>query len=406
MTTPAAPRLKLRYEDFGAIVALDEPPALVHIDPQLTQVLGYPPSPRWRAPRGHLSAPTEVHLMLTNRCPAACPRCYTDATPDGAEPAEAELIEVVDRLADFGVFHLALGGGESLLHAGLFRVAAHARARGMVPNLTTSGLGLTPALAEACRVFGRVNVSLDGIGAAYVSSRGYDGAAVALRALERLRAAGVPAGINLVVTRDTFDTLAQTVDAATAAGADEVELLRLKPGGRGLDDGYPVHALDEERARALMPTLVALQQRHPTVAFKVDCSFTPMLCAADPDLDLLKRFGVYGCEAGHVLTAVKADLQATPCSFVPTPVGTVAELVDTWDTSPLLNRWRRYHLDEAPAPCQTCTYRSVCKGGCKAVTQRALGTWFAPDPECPRVLAHGRGEAFVPVTVPPLGAAP
>jgi radical SAM protein with 4Fe4S-binding SPASM domain len=182
-----------------------------------------------------------------------------------------------------------------------------------------------------------------------------------------------------------------------AAGADEVELLRLKPGGRGLADGYAEHALDEDRARALMPALVALQRAHPAVAFKVDCSFTPMLCAAEPDLDLLQRFAVYGCEAGHVLTAVKADLQATPCSFVPEPVGTVGDLVRVWDTDPSLQRWRRYHLDEAPQPCADCPYRSVCKGGCKAVTQRVEGTWFAPDPECPRVLAHRRGTPFVPV---------
>ena len=42
--------MKLRYEDFGAIVALDEPPALVHVDQELTLSLGYPPSPRWGGP--------------------------------------------------------------------------------------------------------------------------------------------------------------------------------------------------------------------------------------------------------------------------------------------------------------------------------------------------------------------
>ncbi|MCA9547665.1 MAG: radical SAM protein, partial [Myxococcales bacterium] len=155
--------MRLRHEDFGAIVALEEPPALIHVDHALVAWLGHPPSPFADAPLGHLSAPTEVHLMVTNRCPAACPGCYTAATPDGDEPGEAELLDAVDRLAGLGVFHLALGGGESLLHPALFRVAAHARARGLVPNLTTSGLGLTPALAQACRVFGQVNVSLDGL---------------------------------------------------------------------------------------------------------------------------------------------------------------------------------------------------------------------------------------------------
>lgn len=392
MTEP----LRLRIEDFGAIVALDDPPALVQVDRALAQQLGASQD-AWQRLRGHLSAPMEVHLMLTNRCPAACPRCYTDATPDGPEAEEAALYEVVDALAAQGVFHLALGGGESMTHPALFRVAAYARRKGLVPNLTTSGLGLTAQRAEDCRIFGRVNVSLDGVGVTYRLSRGYDGAEIALRALRRLRAADVPAGVNVVLTRASFDQLEVTVAAAVEAGADEIELLRLKPGGRGLDDGYAQHALDEARARALMPKLARLQKHWPGVAFKIDCSLTPFLCAADPDPQLLQRFGVLGCEAGHALSAVTAELEATPCSFVPEPVADARDFGAVWDDHPQLTRWRRYHLDEAEAPCSHCTYREICKGGCKAVSQRVEGDWFRPDPECPRVLAHRRGEAFVPV---------
>lgn len=390
--------MKLRYEDFGAIVALDEPPMLVHVDAALVRSLGYPPSPRWAAPRGHLSAPTEVHLMTTNRCPAGCPGCYTGATPAGAERPTAEVMTALDRLAAMGVFHVALGGGEAMLRPDLFAIAAHARSVGLVPNLTTSGIGLTAALAARCRVFGRVNVSLDGVGPVYARSRGYDGSGVALRALKLLSEAGVACGVNYVLGRQTFDALPETLACIAEAGADEVELLRFKPAGRGAAV-YAEHCLTEAQGRALMPLLRRLAAEHPAVTLKVDCSFVPFLCAADPPIEQLERFGVYGCEAGHALAAITAELRATPCSFVEADLGDAGALAERWDDHPELLRWRHHHR-QAPAPCADCPYRTVCKGGCRVVAQHVEGDAFAPDPECPRVLAHRRGVPFEPVVLP------
>jgi radical SAM protein with 4Fe4S-binding SPASM domain len=389
--------MRLRYEDFGAIAALDDPPALVQLDRALVTELGYPASPLWGQPHGHLSAPTEVHLMVTNRCAVACPGCYTEAGPEGAELDEAALRGIVERLAEAQVFHLALGGGESLLHAALFRVAAYARALGVVPNLTTSGLGLTPAVAEACQVFGQVNVSLDGLDAVYARSRGYDGAPVALRALERLSAAGVPAGVNCILDRHTWHAAEAVVAAVAERGGNQVEFLRYKPAGRGTA-GYADRALTEAQGRQMAPMLLALGAAHPSVEIKIDCSLVPFLCAADPAPEALTALGVLGCEAGHALAAVTAEGAALPCSFVHTPVGDVAHLMDHWHTDPTLEAWRTYP-ERAPAPCAQCRYRAICKGGCKVVTQHLEGRWFAPDPECPRVRAHRRGERFVPTVM-------
>ncbi len=390
--------MKLRYEDFGAIIALDDPPALVHVDHDMVAALGYAPSPLRDRPLGHLSAPTEVHLLTTERCPAGCPSCYVDATMRSPEPDTAALRDVLERLASFGVFHVAMGGGESLLRDDLFELAAYARELGMTPNLTTSGIGLTDELAARCTVFGQVNTSFDGVGEIYRASRGYDGAEIALRALRRLRDAGVPCGVNTVVSRSTFEHLVQTVAAAAEAGAEEVELLRFKPTGRGALT-WLAERLTEAQGRALMPTVLELQRRHPDVTMKIDCSFVPMLCAAEPDPEALAALGVIGCEAGNVMAAVRADLQATACSFVDEPIGDVAALVDGWRTDPELIRWRGY-ADAPPEPCASCRYRTLCRGGCKAVTRRVDGTWFGPDPDCPRVAAYRRGEPFVPVELP------
>src|SRR4051794_10682564 len=112
-----------RFERFGGIVQLERPRALVFVDRDRAKKLGHEASPLWEAPAPEpwhepvLSAPLEAHLQLTNRCTAGCQGCYTGATPEGAahELDEAGWRRAIDALAELGVFHLALGGGESAL---------------------------------------------------------------------------------------------------------------------------------------------------------------------------------------------------------------------------------------------------------------------------------------------------
>src|SRR5437764_3852173 len=197
--------VRARAERFGGIVELASPRALLHVDQEMMRELGYPESPLWDLPEGALSAPREVHVVLSRKCAAGCKGCYVDATPEGAAISYAEACRILDGLAGMGVFHVALGGGEALELDYLFAVAEHARAVGITPNLTTSGLGLDESAAEKCKVFGQINVSVDGVGKAYEAARGFDGYRHAERALRLLRAVKREVGVNCVVSRSSFD---------------------------------------------------------------------------------------------------------------------------------------------------------------------------------------------------------
>lgn len=378
--------MRFRAEHFGGIVALDDPPALAWVDHALAAELGHPVDDGFRSATPWLRAPTEAHLMITNRCPAACPGCYTGATPESDDASTDDWRHVLDALSGMGVFHVALGGGESLLRPDLFEIAAYARERGLVPNLTTSGIGMNAELAARCRVFGQVNVSLDGVGAAYVASRGYDGTDRALRALRLLADAGVEAGVNFVLSEVTWDHLEPTIEAVEGVGGNEVEILRFKPAGRGREV-YERYRLSPGHRDALLPTLLELGARHPEVTLKVDCSLVPFVCAGDPPPEALERFGIFGCEAAHALSAVTHDLRAIPCSFLPDHGVDVDTFAGEWDREPTLRQFRDHHRD-APQPCAGCAYRTLCKGGCRAVAAHVTGDAFAPDPECPRVIRH------------------
>src|SRR5947209_6410039 len=149
--------MRARFERFGGIVEIDRPRALLHVDREMMRELGHGESPLWDEPdEGVLSAPTEVHVVLSRRCAAGCRGCYVDATPEGAALSYQEACGILDELAGMGVFHIALGGGEALELDYLFAVAAYAREKGITPNLTTSGLGLDERAAQRCAVFGQI----------------------------------------------------------------------------------------------------------------------------------------------------------------------------------------------------------------------------------------------------------
>ncbi len=371
----------VRYEAWGAWVKLEEMAALVALDHDGARAAGLDGGDVWSRAAIAASAPVEVHLAVTGKCAAGCEGCYLDARPDGEEPPQSTLLARLDALAADGVFTVAFGGGEPITRDDLGEIAEAARARGLTPVLTTSGLGLSDARVARLGAFAQVNVSYDGAGEAYESVRGFDGARAAEAAIERLARAGVTVGVNVVLTRQSFPHLADTVRRARALGAREAQLLRYKPAGRAATLDYLARRLSPAQVDEFVPTLRAIVAEHRCddggFHVRVDCALVPFL-SGDASLapDAFARFGVFGCEAGDRLGAVRVDGKTAPCSF--------AGPADDAE----LERWRAYAA--APLePCASCTLRPVCKGGCKVVS-RFVDDVHGPDPECPRVRAYRR----------------
>ncbi|MFO0573728.1 MAG: radical SAM protein [Polyangia bacterium] len=401
----AQPRPRaFRYERFGGIAQLGGrigvPQGLVFVDRERARDLGHgaPPAGLWAEPgddgrlESLLAAPLEAHLQLTNRCGAGCAGCYTGATPAGA-PGEwglTEWVRALDELAAAGVFHVALGGGESAELPWLGELCDEARRRGIVPNLTTSGLYDEAVLERLCGWaragrFGQINVSLDGVGATYAAVRGFDGFDRADRALAALRRAWPDVGINCVVTRKSFADLDALFAHARRRRCNEVELLRFKPAGRGArSDTYPALRCSDEQHAALLPTALSLSRRH-RLRVRLDCSFTPMVAHHRPPPELMRFLAIYGCAGGDLLIAARAGGKLSPCSFAPTVSERITGLRGYWDEAEAFPPFRSYR--EAREPCRSCDYLLLCRGGCRIVSAHVAGDPRAPDPECPRVLA-------------------
>jgi radical SAM protein with 4Fe4S-binding SPASM domain len=389
----------VRFEPWGAWVKLESIAAVVAIDRDGVRALGLDGGIAWRG--ASTAAPIEVHMAVTERCGAGCEGCYLDARPDGYEPPRAALERRLDALRDAGALTVAFGGGEPTTRDDLHELARAARVRGLTPVLTTSGLGLTDARAERLREFAQVNVSYDGEGLTYASVRGFEGAPAAERAIARLCASGIRVGVNIVLTRQSYPRLAETIERARGLGALEAQLLRYKPAGRAATLDYLARRLGSDQARSLGPTLRALTRQFcdaqpDAFHIRIDCALVPFL-SVDPDFagdpSRLARLGVFGCEAAGALAAVKADGRVAPCSFAPSTDLACEDLARP-GTDEALVAWRAWS-EAPPQPCGSCSLRSICKGGCKIVASFVDGV-HGPDPECPRVVDWRASRACPP----------
>lgn len=375
-----------RFEQYGGIISSEEPPFLAHVDRDYMRELGYGESPLWVGDEDDsapLSAPLEVHFSITNKCSAGCSHCYTGATPKvSGELSFDAICATIDELAEMGVFHMALGGGEALEREDLFEVAAYARSRGIVPNLTTSGYAITTENIDRFKVFGQVNISIDtlqdnqsNLRKGSIQSR--------LEALKLLRKAKIRCGINCVLTKDTYAELPELIKMVKKLRLREIELLRLKPSGRAANPLYYEHRLSDKQHRELLPTLKKLYKKYG-VHLKIDCSFVPMVVWHKPDKAFLEKLSLYGCEAGSVLLGINPKGEVAGCSFLQgdTISGSLREFLRSSKHIADCKEWSQ----KAPEPCRSCDYLTLCKGGCRAVSLYCEESFTAPDPECPYVL--------------------
>ena len=325
-----------------------------------------------------LSAPEVVHVAITACCTRACPGCYVPRSGSGQELTVAEWCALIDQWASMRVFQLAVGGGEPLLHAGLFDVLRHARERGIIPSLTTNGTLIdAEAVRELeCAGVGRVNVSWNG------PTDGDQDHRVVCRALRFLLASTVQVGVNLLVTPVLVARLSQILARLHAMGVRRVTVLRPKPPALSTGAGKAWYETNRLRRADLLRLRDALTAWQGVLRIQVDSALSSLMGDADPAH--LRWRGVYGCAAGRRICTVWPDGRVTPCSFLADlDAGNVRQVPfgELWARG---EGWGRLRDPAARSGggCAGCAVWSQC-GGARCLAWHERGDSFAGDAECP-----------------------
>ncbi len=279
-------------------------------------------------------------------------------------------------------FHFT--GGEPFLRNDLYDILGYVRKYGYAAALMSNGTLITPADARRLASLGvsEVQVSLDGLEAVHDGIRGEGAFRRALEGLKNLVAGGVPASINLTLSRLNSGELAGLVRLAEKTGIGAVTFSRLVACGSG--GALSGEMLTPAELAAFYGEVRRLQDKASVVFTSRDPLFTVSgLEDGMPEAE----FPLGGCSAGVFGITIAADGGIMPCRRMDMTIGNIRDVSfrELWAESPVL--WALRTRESYHDGCDACAYWAVCRG-CRAVAlagSRARGgqDYLGPDPQCP-----------------------
>ena len=153
------------------------------------------------------SAPLTFNWTLSYRCNFSCSHCYS-RDEKVAELPTADILRIVDILADKQVPFINFGGGEPLIRDDLYQIAAYACGRGLNVSMNSNGWLLDHEAAVRLKQAGfkSVGISIDSAnGASHDDFRNMPGAFErGIQALDALRSVGLKSTMSSVISRINF----------------------------------------------------------------------------------------------------------------------------------------------------------------------------------------------------------
>jgi len=296
-----------------------------------------------------LGIPLSVHFDITYRCNERCVHCYLDHD-DLGEMTTAEIEDVLDQLADAGVFFLALSGGEVLMRRDFFDIVEHARRRLFNVKIKTNGVMIREPEARRLRQLGveQVQISVyshrpevhDGITKLPGSLRR------TIEAIRFLKLQGLKVSMaNVLMTANMFDNQS-VMSLAKDLGVSYTLDPTITP---KIDGNTAVLAL-----RAPAAELRRVFRNEELVGNVAEFCAPP----AAPDEDVMDG---YPCSAGHTSCYISPYGDVFPCVQFPLPSGNLRreKFVEIWRHSSALKEVRSIRARDLTT-CSTCSHVGSC----------------------------------------------
>ncbi|OUS06967.1 radical SAM/SPASM domain-containing protein [Rhodobacterales bacterium 52_120_T64] len=292
--------------------------------------------------------PELMDISITNWCDKGCAFCYKASTKHGHHMQLGDYKKIIDQAAEMGTFQVALGGGNPNQHPDFVEILEYTKAKGVVPNYTTNGRGLSDEiLATTKRCCGAVAVS------AYPP---YDETAETIRILSEH---SIKTNIHFILDAESVDIAIDWLIAPPKflEPINAIIFLNYKPSGRKVfEEKLLRHSdrLDE------FFSLATSANRKLKVGFDA-CCVSGVFARTNANTSL-----VDACDAGRFSMYVSEDLRVHPCSF---QGGLAAgdqfddsnSLLDIWTKSENMDSFRQYFGSDR---CGGCSHRSTCMNGC------------------------------------------
>jgi SynChlorMet cassette radical SAM/SPASM protein ScmE len=361
-----------------------------------------------------MSSPRQVDIAVTGRCNLSCAYCfYADEMTSRTDLPTQRWLEFFQELGRLGVMTVCLTGGEAFIRPDFFELVDGVIANRMRYSILSNGTVITEkTLAEfeqgkRRRRLDSIQISIDGSSAEVHDHSRPNSFMRALRGLKLLNEAGFPMTVRVTINRFNYADLENTAGLLL----DELGLP-----GFSTNEAYPCGAtnryqdemlLNPTQRRQVMDTLLRLNERYHD---RISASAGPLALAQEEcaiheaQLQGQKEFPGRGrlvaCSGVFDQIAVLHDGTIVPCHMLSNlHLGSILtdNLGEVWRSSPLMQalRQRQEISLDTLEPCQDCSYRGYCTGGCPGGALFLNGDFNTRNPmDCYRIQTGE--EAFAP----------
>jgi radical SAM protein with 4Fe4S-binding SPASM domain len=296
-----------------------------------------------------LGIPFSVQLDLTYRCNERCIHCYLDHDDHG-EMTTSEIKDLLDQLAEAGVFFLTLSGGEILMRKDFFEILEYARMREFCVRLKTNAVLIREKEAERIR-----DLAVESIQVSIYSHRPEVHDAItkmpgslkrSINAIRFLHAQGLRVTIANVLMLQNIQDYPGVKALATELGVEVTIDPTITP------------RMDGDRSLLELNINQAALKRvfgEEGMLENLGESCAPPTGPDDEALDSLP------CSAGHTACYVSPYGDVYPCVQFPLPSGNVRrdKFLDIWRHSPQLNEVRSITARDLTG-CSHCSNLKSC----------------------------------------------
>ncbi len=296
-----------------------------------------------------MGIPLSVQLDLTYRCNERCIHCYLDHEDHG-EMTTSEIKDLLDQLAEAGVFFLSLSGGEILMRRDFFEILEYARLRDFCVKLKTNAVLIRETEAERIRDLGVESIQIS-----IYSHRAEVHDAItkmpgslkrSINAVRFLRSKGLRVTIANVLMMQNIQDYSGVRALAAELGVEITIDPTITPkmdGDRSLLDlNIDQQALED------------IFRKEGLLANAGDACVPPI----GPDDEVLDSLP---CSAGHTACYVSPYGDVYPCVQFPLPSGNVRrdKFLQIWRHSPQLNEVRSITARDLTG-CSHCSNLKSC----------------------------------------------
>ena len=273
-------------------------------------------------------------------CIQAGVQCYQDGLHSTAPNMKLEDFAEIARQCSGKTYQFALGGcGDPDQHEHFKDILQICRENKIVPNYTTSGLGITDEIVALTKEY---------CGAVAVSWYRSD---YTLRALQQFIEAGIKTNIHFVLSKRSID---EALSANFPDGINAVVFLLHKPVGLGTHE----NVLKISDMNDFIATVTSKKFKYK-IGF--DSCTVPALVN---NLGIIDEDSIDTCEGARWSAYITSDMKMLPCSFdnqnrrweVDLREKSIQEAWNSEVFEDFRNRLRN--------ACPNCEKRAMCMGGC------------------------------------------